>query len=242
MADLGYYDRGYRTAQWPNLLLNTLLSRSAPFTYAQVKDDTLRLRKSVSMLVWLIMSLGAPIALALAVAAPDFVLLVYGERWLPAVPILRLLVIAAMLRPIWDNAFAFFVGTGRPRQAIWIGALQLSVIVGLGWLLAGWYGPLGVGVAVIVAYIVALAAAQRMTSGLLQLDLIELFAKPLLAAAIVVGGYWLLTRLLPVNDWSLLVRVLSKAGYAVIGYYVIGFLLQPAATVERLRYVWRLVR
>jgi PST family polysaccharide transporter len=239
---LGYYDRGYRTAQWPNLLLNTLLSRSALFTYAQLKDDTLRLRKSVAMVIWIIISMGAPVALALAIAAPDLVRLLYGERWLPAVPILRLLVIAAMLRPIWDNAFALFIGTGRPRQAIAIGALQLAIILSLGWVLGSLYGPLGVGVAVIVGYVAALAAAQRTTAGLLELDLLGLFAKPLLAAALVVGGYLLLNRLLPVNDWPLLVRVLAKAGYAVVGYYVVSFLLQPGATLERLRYIRRLLR
>jgi PST family polysaccharide transporter len=242
VSALGYYDRGYRTAQWPNLLLNTLLSRSALFTYAQIKDDAPRLRKSVAMVIWLIVSMGAPIALALAISAPDLVLLAYGERWLPAVPILRLLVVAAMLRPLWDNAFALFIGVGQPRQAIWLGALQLATILGLGWLLGGWFGPLGVGASVIVAYLVALIVAQRMTAGLLQLDLMNLIGKPVLAAAIVVGLYWALARLLPLNDWPLLLRVLVKAGYAAGGYYVASFLLQPRATSERLRYVWRLLR
>lgn len=239
---LGYYDRGYRTAQWPNLLLNTLLARSALFTYAQIKDDAPRLRKSVSMVVWLIVSMGAPIALALAITAPDLVLLAYGERWLPAVPILRLLVIAAMLRPLWDNVFALFIGIGQPRQAIWLGALQLVVILGLGWLLGGWFGPLGVGVSVIVAYILALAAAQQVTVGMLQLDLVNLLGKPLLAAGLVAAVYWGLIRLLPVNDWPLFVRVLSKGAYAIAGYYLISFLLQPRATLERLHYIWRLLR
>lgn len=242
VTELGYYDRGYRTAQWPNLLLNTLVMRSALFTYAQLRDDTARLRKSVSMVIWLIVSMGAPIALALALAAPDLILLLYGEKWLPAVPILRLLVIAAMLRPIWDNTFALFVGTGQPRKAIWIGALQLAIILGIGWLLGGMYGPLGVGAAVIAAYVVGLIVAQRMTAGLLQLDLVNLFAKPLLAATVVVVGYLVLTRMLPVENLPLFVRVLGKTGYAVAGYYAISFLLQPRATVERMQYVRRLLR
>lgn len=239
---LGYYDRGYRTAQWPNLLLNTLLARSALFTYAQIKDDAARLRKSVAMVIWLIVTTGAPIALALALAAPDLVLLAYGERWLPAVPILRLLVIAAMLRPIWDNAFALFIGIGRPRQAIWIGAMQLAIVLGLGWLLAGWYGPLGVGVSVVIAYLAALVAAQRVTAGLLQLDLMSLFVKPALAAGLTIAGYLVLLRLLPVSEWPLLAGVIAKGVYAVAAYYLISFLLQPRATTERIRYIRSLLQ
>ena len=241
-AALGYYDRGYRTAQWPNLLLNTLLTRSALFTYAQLKDDAARLRKAVSMVIWLIVSLAAPIGLALWVTAPDLILLVYGERWLPAVPILRVLVAAAILRPLWDNVFALFVGTGRPRLAIWIGAAQLAIIFGLGWVLGGFYGPVGVGVAVIVAYVCALAAAHHYTNTLLKLDFVDLFAKPLLAAGLVIAGYALLNQLLPVQDWPLLLRTLAKGAYAVAGYYLISFMVQPRATVERAQYICTLLR
>ena len=241
-AELGYYDRAYRTAQWPNILLNTLLARSALFTYAQLKDDAVRLRKSVSMVIWLIVTMAAPIALALFLTAPDLILLVYGERWLPAVPSLRLLVAAALLRPIWDNAFVLFIGTGRPRTAIWIGVLQLAIIFGLGWILAGLYGPVGVGMAVILAYVAALVLAYRLTAGQLQLDWIGLFAKPLLAAVLVVVGYLALDYMLPLDDWPLWLRVLGKGGYAVVAYYLIGFMLQPQATVERLQYIRRLLR
>ena len=53
--------------------------RSALFTYAQLKDDAARLRKSVSMVIWLIVTMAAPIALALFLTAPDLILLVYGD-------------------------------------------------------------------------------------------------------------------------------------------------------------------
>lgn len=239
---LGYYDRGYRTAQWPNLLLNSLLARSALFTYAQVKDDAARLRKTFSMVAWLTVAMGAPIALALMITGPDLIPLVYGERWLPAVPILRVLVAAAMLRPIWDNTFSFFVGYGQPQRAIWIGAVQLGVLFALGWVLVGYFGSVGVGFAVIVAYLVALALAYWITRDLLRLDLMDLFGWPLVAALLTVGGYMLLVRVLPLQSWPLLVRVLFGGVYAVVGFYAIGFLLQPRATRERIEYILRLLR
>jgi lipopolysaccharide exporter len=158
------------------------------------------------------------------------------------VPYLRLLVVAALLRPIWDNAFVLFIGTGRPRTAIWIGVLQLVVIFGLGWLLAGIYGPIGVGAAVIVAYLAALAIAYRLTAGQLQLDWVGLFAKPVLAAGLVVAGFLVLTRVLPLDGLPLWASVLGKGAYAVTAYYLIGFLLQPEATLERLQYIRRLLR
>ncbi len=242
---LGYYDRGYRTAQWPNLLLNTVLSRSALFTYAQVKDDAARLRKTFIMVVWLTIGMAAPIALGLAIAGPDLIRVVYGERWLPAVPILQLLVVAAVMRPIWDNVYALFVGYGRPQRAIWIGGIQLGVLFALGWGLAGLYGSIGVAVAVIVAYLAALALAWWYTRDLLQLtgrDLLELFGAPLLAAVLTLASYWLLRQALPLDQWPPVVRIVGGGLYGALGFYAISFLIQPRGTLARIQYVLRLLR
>jgi hypothetical protein len=93
-----------------------------------------------------------------------------------------------------------------------------------------------------VAYLAALVAAHRITANLLQLDIVDLFIKPVSAAILVGASYVALTQWLPVNDWSLVLRVLAKASYAVLAYYLAGFLVQPQATMERLRYVRRLLR
>lgn len=240
-APLGYYDRAYRTMQWPSLLLNALLSRSALFTYARLKDDTERLQRTVAMLIWLSISVTMPIALGLLLAAPDLVLLLYGERWLPAVPILRIMFLAAVLRPLWDNANALFVGGGRPKAALAISGVQLVGVLVLGALLGSWLGVEGVALAVGVAYVVSLIVALRLLTGSINVSLWSQLGAPALAAAAVVAVYVLINRLLPLNDAALAVRVAGKALFAVIGYYAISFLLQPGETRNRVSYLRRLM-
>ena len=86
VAALGYYDRAYRTAQWPSTLLNGLIARTGFYTYARLQDDPERLGRALRMMVWLIAALALPVALAVCVAAPDLLALLYGERWLPSAP------------------------------------------------------------------------------------------------------------------------------------------------------------
>jgi PST family polysaccharide transporter len=238
---LGYYDRAYRTSQWPGLLVNTSIGRSALFTYTHLQNDPVRLQKTVSMVFWILVSAATPIALALFIAAADLVQWLYGDRWLPAVPLLRVLLVVAVIRPLWENAGAFFVGAGRPKFVVAASTLQLLLLLVLGWPLAHLYAAQGVTFAVSVALFVTLLFTQWLINQKLRLDVLGLFVMPALAAALTAAGYLLLNRLLPVNSLDLWLRVLLKAGYAMIGYWALLALLQPRGTVERLRYIAQLV-
>ena len=83
----------------------------ALYTYTNLREDKVRLQKTVDMVFWICGAVAAPVALALFIAAPDFVLLLYGERWLPSVPILQILLIVAIIRPFWK--------TSAPYLSVW---------------------------------------------------------------------------------------------------------------------------
>jgi PST family polysaccharide transporter len=157
------------------------------------------------------------------------------------VPLLRVLLVVAVIRPLWENAGAFFVGAGRPKFVVAASTLQLLLLLVLGWPLAHLYAAQGVTFAVSVALFVTLLFTQWLINQKLRLDVLGLFVMPALAAALTAAGYLLLNRLLPVNSLDLWLRVLLKAGYAMIGYWALLALLQPRGTVERLRYIAQLV-
>ncbi|HYN89376.1 MAG TPA: oligosaccharide flippase family protein, partial [Ardenticatenaceae bacterium] len=106
MAALGFYDRAYRLAGWPHLLVGTIASRAGFYTYARLQDDRLRLEKAVTMSFWIINLLAIPLGAGIFVAAPDLVHLLYGERWLPSAPFVRLLVVYSLVRPALENLAA----------------------------------------------------------------------------------------------------------------------------------------
>jgi len=112
---LGFYDRAYRTAQWPALLLNSVPARTAFYTYTRLQDDAVRLQKSVTMVLWLVSTLALPAALGVFIAAPHLLALMYGPAWLPSAPLLCILILGFALRPFWNKGGAPFIAIGKPR-------------------------------------------------------------------------------------------------------------------------------
>ncbi len=51
---LGFYDRAYRTAQWPSLLLTSFTGRVAFSGYARLQNEARRLRQLFDTTLWVV--------------------------------------------------------------------------------------------------------------------------------------------------------------------------------------------
>ncbi len=238
---LGYYDRAYRISQWPSLLLSALVGRAAIFTYSRLREDQERLQRAATMVLWVSANVAAPVALALFLSAPDLVPLLFGAQWTPAVPILRVLLLLAILRPLWENVGALFIGSGQPRRVIEISLVQLFILALIGAPLTLAAGALGMAIAAVLAVAGGLTLAYFVLRRSLTLDIRSILAGPLLASILTVGAYWLLVRLIG-SHHPLWFAVLWKFGWAAAGFFLFSALIQPALFRERIGYVWRLLR
>lgn len=241
VTTLGYYDRAYRLAQWPALLLNAVVGRAAVFTYSQLRDDSVRLQKSSSMMFWIAATLATPMALALFLSAPDLVPLLYGTQWLPVVPILRILLIASVLRPIWENAGALFVGMGKPRRVIEISVVQLAAIFLIGAPLTTRTGATGMAVSVVFALLAGLAVAFVFLRRSLHLELRDTFIGPTLAAGLTLLVYWVVVRFVG-SSYPLWIAAIWKIGFALLSFTAFSAIVQPRKFHARANYILRLLR
>jgi len=239
---LGYYDRAYRVAQWPSLLLSPIIGRTAVFTYNQLRDDQTRLQRSTMMVLWTSANLSIPLALALFFSAPDLVPLLFGVQWAPAIPLLRILLIVAVLRPIWENVWSMLVGLGLPQQVIALSLFQLSVLVIAGTLLTWLASATGMAVAVVLMFACGLALAYTQLKSRLTIDdLRDTFVGPLAALTLTVIGYLALVRIIG-SEYPLWIAVVWKVSWAFAGFSLFSLLVQPRAFIERSGYIWRLWR
>ena len=240
--ELGFYDRAYRLAQWPVLLMNALLTRAAFFTYARLQDDPVRLRRTAEMVLWLVITVSMPVLLALIVTAPDLLTLLYTARWLPSTLFLRILVIFALVRPLMLNANTFFIAVGKPNLTVRYNLVQLAVLALAGYPLTVRWGALGTALAVGLMLSVGVALSYRRMAQEIGANLLRFLAGPALAGGILLAGYWWLNRNTGLTELPLAVRVAVKGLYAVGGFGALTFLLQPRQSRERLGYVLRLAR
>lgn len=237
---LGFYDRAYRTAQWPSTLLNSLISRAAYFTYAKLQDDLARLQKTVTMILWLITSLALPLALVIFIAAPDLLVLLYGEKWLPSALFLRILVTYSVLRPLWDNAGAMFLAVGKPRFVATLAVVQALILAISGIPLTLLWGAVGTCIAVGLAFAVGIVTMYRNLGREVPIKLGGVLGAPAVVAVATLLGYLALSRMVALNDLSLPMRVAVKSAYAISAFFALTMLVQPRTTRERVAYIWRL--
>ena len=241
VAVLGYYDRAYRTAQWPGTLLNALIARTGFYTYARLQDDAERLGRALRMMVWLIAALALPVALAVFVAAPDLLVLLYGERWLPSVPYLRVLALVAGARPLVDNANTLFAAVGKPWLAARLTGAQVAVLAAAGLPLVWRWGALGACLAVALATGAGLFLVLRRLDDAVPGTARELVA-PALAAVVALAGGLAIGGLPFVSALGVGLRVAVKAGGAATLFAVAIVAVQPRQARERVAYVMRLAR
>lgn len=242
VATLGFYDRAYRIAQWPSLLVTGVVSRSAFYTYARLQNDPVRLKKTVTMTVWLITTLALPLAVGIFASAPDLVRLLYGERWLASAVFLRFLVAYSVIRPLLDDAGSLFIATGRPRLSATVAGIQGLTLVAIGTPLTLQFGALGTCVAVGIAFAIGLGLTYRYVIQAIAVRLRDTLILPAIATLVALAGYLVLVRLVDFGAWPLVFTVLGKMLFASISYVAVAFGLRPRVMAERAAYVWRLVR
>ena len=140
---LGFYDRAYRIAHWPNLLLTVVITRIGFLTFARVQNDAPRLAHTMRLSLWVLTTLGIPIALFLFFAAPDVVQVLYGPTWSESAYYLRFLTIYSLVSPFINTGFWLAVALGHRRIVTGFTGIQAALLILLGTLFAFTMGGIG---------------------------------------------------------------------------------------------------
>jgi len=241
-AALGFYVQAYKVAQWPTGLVTHIISRASLPTYARLQNDPRRLGKAFELSLSLILMVASPLALALFVTAPDFVRLLYGEKWLPAAPLLRFLIGYSVLRPLLDDTGALFTAIGQPQRITTVLSVQAITLALCATPLTLLWGATGTAIGVGIAFIVGVVLTYSFVARTLIIDLPRLFAPAIAAAVISLGLYIGGMRLVDLSWLPLLWRVLAQGAIIAAGFLVMLFLLDRRALLERVVYVRNVLR
>lgn len=242
-AALGFYDRAYRVAQWPSLLIGSVLTRTAFYAYSRMQNDLARLTRTATMSLWIVTTIALPLALAIFVSADDLVLFLFGSGWLPSAIFVRFLVAYSILRPLLEDAYSLFIATGHPRRATIVNIAQALAIVAAATPLTFRLGAIGTAVGVGVAFVAGLVVTYYFVRKTLPtLSLRDAFIVPTIAAIAALSGSLLLATSPALSALPLLMQLLIKASFTVAVYFGITLLLRPQITRERAVYVWQLFR
>lgn len=136
VQDLGYYSQAYKYQNIPSYVISSTQSGVAYPVFSKLNNDPERqllyIRKIMRITAFLIF----PIMIGFFAMAKEFVSILLTDKWLPAVPFLRILILSGIIAPFHIIYMHMFTAKGFPKlhfmlEMIRNGLVLLSLLVGL---------------------------------------------------------------------------------------------------------------
>lgn len=140
---LGYYNRAYFLMLLPSMLATGVLTNLMVPSLSAFQHDVARFGAAYRRAVRMVAFIGCPMAVGLALTAPEAVRLVYGEKWGVVVPLLLWLSIAGVTQPIYNTTGWLFTAVGKAKLYLLLTVGNAAVLT-LTFLLTVPYGPTAV--------------------------------------------------------------------------------------------------
>ena len=152
---LGFYQLAYRISNMPATEITHVISQVTFPAYSKLQDDIPKLREAYLKVLQVTAFLSFPIAGLIFVLAPDFTTIFLGEKWIPMVPAMQVLVFAGLIRSIMATTGPIFEAIGKPEIATRWQVVRLMVLGASIYPLTSQWGILGASIAVFLGNLVS---------------------------------------------------------------------------------------
>ena len=112
---LGFYQLACRISNMPATEITHVISQVTFPVYSKLQDNIPKLREAYLKVLQVTTFLSFPIAGMIFVLAPDFTKIFLGEKWIPMVPAMQVLVFAGLIRSIMATTGPIFQAVGKPK-------------------------------------------------------------------------------------------------------------------------------
>ena len=136
---LGYYSRADLLKQLPVANLVFALNKVTLPLFSSINNDEEKLKRAYKKIMSLITFLIAPLLIFMIVLAEPIIVLLFTEKWLPAVPYFQLLAFTGILHPIQSYNMNILLVKGESRLYL-ILEITKKIIITISVLLTYQYG------------------------------------------------------------------------------------------------------
>ena len=152
-AALGVYTLAYRLPEL--LVINTLWVMTAVLfpAFSEIQSDIEMLRTNFLKVIRYVEMIVVPLCLGMVVAADPIIRVFFGEQWLEAIPIMRVLSLYALVTSIGFHVGDVYKAIGRPDILLKIAIPVFSIRILALWIGAQ-YSLLGVAIAHLVSTVI----------------------------------------------------------------------------------------
>lgn len=126
-AALGYYHVGYRLVRVMIEFLGQTVNNVAWPAFARMQSTPKRLREVFYRATAGVSFLAFPATLGVCAVAPEFVRVVFGEQWIPSIPVMQILSFLGLIQVLMLIQESVLVGMGKPQ---WRFGLKTALGIG----------------------------------------------------------------------------------------------------------------
>ena len=221
---LGFYQMAYLISNLPATEITHVISQITFPLYSKIQDDIPVLRSTYLKILQLTAFISIPLACFIFVLAPDFTMIFLGEKWMPMVPAMQVLVFAGMVRSIAATGGPIFHAVGKPKIDTMMQIIRLFILAILIYPLTINWGIFGASVAVFLSTFISafgfVLAVMKIIKYKLN-DYLKIVLYPLINGLIVILIIQILKNIIGISMWNFVVfSCVGVFGYIIIAYFI----------------------
>jgi PST family polysaccharide transporter len=219
MIPLGYYEKSYRLMMLPLANITHVIHP----LFAQYQDDLKRLTIYDLKIIRFFAFIGFPLAVLLFFISKELILLVFGEQWVDAVPIFKILSLSVGIQIIYSASGSMFQSANAVKEQFHFGILAAAInVLGLLITLFVFKSPVAVAWSVVITFTLNFLQCYwllfcKVLKSRLLLFLRELYSPLVILAIIVLVLYF-------VAIWSMDMILIYSLGLKVMVFFLLLFL------------------
>lgn len=187
---LGYYLIAFRVLEVMNQLLISTTRQVALPTFSRLQTEPERFRQAFYKVTLFTSLIAFPTFLGMTIFTRELVLVLFGEQWLPSVPVMQILAFAGILNAISFFNGSVFIAMGKPSWKLRLSILN-AVLNLIACLLAVQWGIVAVAAAYVVSSYLGFPVGQWAISKLILVPVrtyLKQFISPAICSLIMIFG------------------------------------------------------
>jgi PST family polysaccharide transporter len=170
---LGYYTLAYKLMLIPVRKIGGVISNTFLPAFSEIKNNKLSIKKYYLKVLGLIALVTFPMMGGLFIVAPEMILTVYGQNWIPVIYLIQILSITGAVQSIGTTVGIVLLSQGRSDisfkfNLFLIINLAIAMIIGMKW------GVSGIAYGVTVVSFYTFWISMHITGKLINMSLKEL--------------------------------------------------------------------
>ena len=129
LGALGYYDKSYHLMMLPLHQITHVITPVMHPVLASLQNNYHEMAENYAKIIKLLATISFPLGVFLYFAAQNMIVLVYGNQWLPSVPIFKILAFSVPVQMLISTTGGIYQASGRTDWLFYAGLFHTTITV-----------------------------------------------------------------------------------------------------------------